>query len=562
MAGKAGIAYVEIKFNPGDLERMQAEAKLNGNIIADEMSQSADKNGGFFKRFISGFDEIGKGIQNTTDDFGKFISESSFANGALAPLGQTVSSLAPLLGVLTTVTTAFGAALLVLPALVAGVTFVLVALLDVVTTLAAGLAALAGPLSIVGVLLGGLGAGFVLAGQRAIKGGGVFKDFAKTVAQVEGQFHDLIYTLAQRFLPLFDRLAGAAKTALTYLGQVAKLPLKKAFESLSTTGVAMFSKFVYGVANVLKKPFRLAIEIAFGKGGQNAQTAISSWWDSLTNYLFGYTSTHPALSPNGKWLGLTTTRVNGALKPILDWFNRQHLTKTGEKWSNEIIQGFLLSNGAKNLGKWAQQTASHAGHIAGLAFKATFTAEISAIGPWLRSYWSKHWQDIETGGLPVVNTISNWIRDHIGGAFTYVVGKARAAWNTVANTAVSAFQGLAGKITGIWDQIVSYIESHVPSIHIHLPSLPGGFHIPGTAGGGTTVQSGLQWVGERGPELLNMPRGAQVIPLNKATMPPLGGAQSFDVNVYVGNEPVDARVEVAMKKTARTMTAGRKWATA
>lgn len=38
-----------------------------------------------------------------------------------------------------------------------------------------------------------------------------------------------------------------------------------------------------------------------------------------------------------------------------------------------------------------------------------------------------------------------------------------------------------------------------------------------------------------------------------------GAGGGVDVHVYVGNEPVDARVEVAMKKTSRRVQAGRKW---
>ena len=41
---------------------------------------------------------------------------------------------------------------------------------------------------------------------------------------------------------------------------------------------------------------------------------------------------------------------------------------------------------------------------------------------------------------------------------------------------------------------------------------PGIFGIPGMADGGTVGRAGLSWVGERGPELLRLPVGAQVIP--------------------------------------------------
>lgn len=48
--------------------------------------------------------------------------------------------------------------------------------------------------------------------------------------------------------------------------------------------------------------------------------------------------------------------------------------------------------------------------------------------------------------------------------------------------------------------------------------------IPGLASGGTVTRSGMTWVGEQGPELLKLPRGAQVIPLRDGAMAGAGGA--------------------------------------
>ena len=38
--------------------------------------------------------------------------------------------------------------------------------------------------------------------------------------------------------------------------------------------------------------------------------------------------------------------------------------------------------------------------------------------------------------------------------------------------------------------------------------------VPGLATGGSVTRSGMALVGESGPELLNLPRGANVVPLN------------------------------------------------
>lgn len=69
--------------------------------------------------------------------------------------------------------------------------------------------------------------------------------------------------------------------------------------------------------------------------------------------------------------------------------------------------------------------------------------------------------------------------------------------------------------------------------------------LPGMATGGSVKRSGLSWVGERGPELLNMPNGASIIPLDSGPLAGLSklldrlagnlqpaGAGGIVVNVY------------------------------
>ncbi|MER8827235.1 tape measure protein [Mesorhizobium sp. M0938] len=114
------------------------------------------------------------------------------------------------------------------------------------------------------------------------------------------------------------------------------------------------------------------------------------------------------------------------------------------------------------------------------------------------------------------------------------------AWGQVAQTAVN---GLAtaladGKIEGrellqILAQVVQQMLS-MPSIGGSggfggfLSSLLGG--IPGFANGTNSAPGGMAIVGERGPELINLPRGSQVIPNNR-----IGGAQQAQrVHVTVG----------------------------
>lgn len=614
MAVKAGTAYVEVEFDPDSIRRLRRDVVANGKAISkswgdadnglidfDRAAQKVNKtmSGGPFGLFDSignvGYAllKMGGFAQDATDNLGKFASEGEQAGGTMATFGSTIGeaavAAAPLIGILAAV----GAALLVLPALAAAATFALVALLDVVTTLAAGVAALAGPLTIATGLLGGLGAAFAYVATQSFKNKATMKDqkdallalhvaqqtynedvakygknattteralialhkaqdaydtasqgTALHIGEIQEKFGELVKTLSSDFRPELEKLAGAALTALNYLDRIAKLPLKQAFRSLSTEGVRLISKFVYGVANVLKKPFRLAIQLAFGTGGENAQRAITSWWDSLTGYLFGYSNRHP-VKLGDHVIGFTTTQVAGALQPIVDWFNRQRFIKTGLRWSKEIIDGIIHGPSGKNFAKWAGAVFADAGDKAGQAFKASLTAEVTGLlpdlGKWFRdhtlvpgidshpifeafdalvTYAKADWHDILgyiAAHIPhpnidvgkwlgkvegIWNTITGYITKHIPHPNIDVggwLGKVRGIWDTIRGYVGKHIPhpnidvaGWLSKVEGIWDQIVSYIESHVPhpSINLPGPSLNPTHYLPHT--GGIVTPRGMQ----------------------------------------------------------------------
>ena len=78
--------------------------------------------------------------------------------------------------------------------------------------------------------------------------------------------------------------------------------------------------------------------------------------------------------------------------------------------------------------------------------------------------------------------------------------------------------------------------------------------IPRQANGGVTKQGGLSWVGERGPELLNLPVGAQVIPLSK--MGSNGGGSTYNISVNAGmgtdGAALGEQIVTAIRKYERT----------
>lgn len=67
--------------------------------------------------------------------------------------------------------------------------------------------------------------------------------------------------------------------------------------------------------------------------------------------------------------------------------------------------------------------------------------------------------------------------------------------------------------------------------------------LPGFANGTTSAPGGLTWVGERGPELVNLPRGAGVIPAHRASQMGSGGI-NITVDARGSADPAAVRAQV------------------
>jgi hypothetical protein len=81
---------------------------------------------------------------------------------------------------------------------------------------------------------------------------------------------------------------------------------------------------------------------------------------------------------------------------------------------------------------------------------------------------------------------------------------------------------------GKFDQIYGLLRALDPqSVRDAFAMIDGAF-FPGMASGGTVVSSGMALVGENGPELLNLPTGASVIPLTGTTG---GGGNTINITV-------------------------------
>lgn len=161
------------------------------------------------------------------------------------------------------------------------------------------------------------------------------------------------------------------------------------------------------------------------------------------------------------------------------------------------------------------------------------------------------WRTVVVGAIKGVIAAFGWVKTAVTNAGNWI----KNAWNNV----VAFVKGLPARIraaaSGMWNGIkegfrsaVNFIIRGWNSIELsfnipdEIPGLPGTLtistpNIPELATGGTVTSAGTALVGERGPELLSLPRGASVIPLSDR-MAAVGGNQRIEVPVYLNGRQI------------------------
>ena len=134
---------------------------------------------------------------------------------------------------------------------------------------------------------------------------------------------------------------------------------------------------------------------------------------------------------------------------------------------------------------------------------ATLTGWIDLVPGWLATLTG--WIDLVPGWIA---TLSGWL-DKVPGWLSTLeswLGKS-PGW---VSTLISGIDSFAAKFDGLVNKILGWVPQlpTVAGIQEGIADLIP--DIPGLAGGTSFAQGGLTWVGERGPELVNMPRGSQV----------------------------------------------------
>ncbi len=182
-----------------------------------------------------------------------------------------------------------------------------------------------------------------------------------------------------------------------------------------------------------------------------------------------------------------------------------------------------------------------------------------------------------TALIPIVVGVGQALGDILGPAITAITkilgdviqfitdvfqGKWSAAWQDIQNIGKDSLQGLMQFGTGIINGLVDLINGLTGSINnvtkdVGIPAIPKIPHIPvpHLAVGGTLTAAGTVLVGEMGPELLKLPRGAQVQPLDYAADVQAAGSRGGGVIVKQTIQTIDpmAASQLSVQQLAATL---------
>ncbi len=216
--------------------------------------------------------------------------------------------------------------------------------------------------------------------------------------------------------------------------------------------------------------------------------------------------------------------------------------KDGASWCWEGIKGFFSSAGEWFMGLWNGIKDTAVSLWEGI--KNVF----SAVGEWF-------------GG--VFNSASNAVYN----AFSNVVGFFQNIWNTIKSMFSSIGTAIADGISGAFKSVINgvirfagkLINGFIKSINWAIDvinNIPGvnitkltSVNLPMLANGGVIRHPGSVLVGERGPEVLRLPRGASVAPLPAGA----GGGTYYNTFHVTVNADDDRAAERFVKKVKQIL---------
>ena len=147
------------------------------------------------------------------------------------------------------------------------------------------------------------------------------------------------------------------------------------------------------------------------------------------------------------------------------------------------------------------------------------------------------------GGL--VNGVVGYISSlpgRIAGVIGGIPGIVSGIFHAAKNAALGALHSLVGGVSSLWGRVTGILGQIRGAVSSGIDAVRS--IIPGFANGTNFAPGGLALVGERGPELVNLPRGSQVIPNHRLGSTSAGGF-TIEAMTIINNTPTDRQAMLA-----------------
>lgn len=163
----------------------------------------------------------------------------------------------------------------------------------------------------------------------------------------------------------------------------------------------------------------------------------------------------------------------------------------------------------------------------------------------IKDFFANLWERVKEIFSGAMSAIGGFVTDKFNAVVNFLTGirdKIIGVFQTVKDRVVSIWSAIVGAIRGAINSVIAVINGMIASINRIKVNIPAwvpkyggasiGFNIPGIpylAKGGDILRAGAAIVGERGPEMVYLPQGAQVRPL--------GSAKDVNLNISFSGLP-------------------------
>lgn len=251
---------------------------------------------------------------------------------------------------------------------------------------------------------------------------------------------------------------------------------------------------------------------------------------------------------------------------------------------NTVMNAWAIVQGICTVAQWALNVAMTANPV-GIIIVAIGALIAIGVALWMNwdsvCAWCKQaFQAVGDFFVSVGTSIGSFfvglwtgIKDTAVGVWNGITGFLSSAWNTISSAAVSVFTGIGNAVKNVWNGIVGAIKGAINSIisainsmirgavsgvnglikginsvtgAVGIPAIPTftAPQIPMLANGGLIRTAGTVIVGEKGPEMLSLPSGAKVSPIDKSRR----SENNFYINIYAEGKSADEIVDELVPK--------------